>query len=301
LIKKVLKDPTLSMSEHEDPTMSPWEALRTVLTPFSWTTTCSGLFRGGDESWEAVSAYAHPIRAYLRSRYPRLTPEEGDDVAQDLLIEMRERLAPRHDPGRGRFRQLLQTAIRSRVMDHLRRRARDASREAPAATLETVEAPTEEEVQAIDLEASLVESLAAAKHELTQGGDADHDALFALADRVVHGRTEAEIAASDGVSRDAVARRLRRAREAVWRSLLRREVASDLDDASLGAVVAVAKDCMLEPARIGIHLERISTPEVRARLGDFLERFSTTRRRLPSLAAGEDGELQRAVAEVLGG
>jgi len=272
-----------------------------VLTPFPWTTTRSALFRECAETWDAVAAYGSPTSAYLESRYPRLTPEERDDLTQDLLLEIRHRLAPRHDPGRGKFRQLLQTAIRSRVLDVLRKRAREVGRLAPPDVIDEVPAPSLDEVDAIDIEASLIEALTAAKHELMQGDDADHDALFALADRVVHGRTEAEIAASEGTSRDAVVRRLRRAREAVWRNLLRREVAGDLDNASLGVAVAVAKDCALEPSRREAHLERISAPEVRARLGDFLERFSASCRRLPSLVRGKDGELQRAVAEVLGG
>lgn len=87
-----------------------------------WFTTRSALRRGGSEGWEAIAAYAPSIARYLASRYPRLPEEEWDDLAQEILIEMRERLAPGHDPSRGRFRALLQTALKHRVIDRLRRR-----------------------------------------------------------------------------------------------------------------------------------------------------------------------------------
>jgi hypothetical protein len=62
-----------------------------------------------------------------------------------------------------------------------------------------------------------------ARDRLTQGRTRDRDALYALVDRVVHGRSDAEIAAREGVSDDVVARRLDRAREEIFAALIERE------------------------------------------------------------------------------
>ena len=99
--------------------------------------------RTADQSaWdELVSIYWRVIYRY--SRQSGLGHEECEDLVQQVFIEMTD-LLPKleYDRERGRFRGLLKTIVRRRVIDHLRRTQRAGrsvaieslvGREAPAA------------------------------------------------------------------------------------------------------------------------------------------------------------------------
>ncbi len=67
--------------------------------------------------------YERPVRDYLR----RLGCGSGllDDLAQEALIHLAQRVIPRYDPGRGAFRPYLKQALRNLLRDRLRALGRE--------------------------------------------------------------------------------------------------------------------------------------------------------------------------------
>lgn len=246
-----------------------------------WFSTRSALLRGGDASWEQVAAYAAPLSRLLRRRYGWLPPEDREDLVQQVLLEIREGLAARHDPARGRFRSLLQTVVGRRVTDALRRRGAQPLDDASSAELV---APEPAAVDALDLEAALLEAFAACRDRFSQGPEKDLDVLYALVDRMVHGKPNTELARARGVSVDRVARLLRRGRDALFEAFVARELGLPRGDARVADAVVVFKDALREPGRTAERLERVRDGALRAELATFLERF---RAALPRLEGDE--------------
>ena len=260
-----------------------------------WFSTRSALFQGGDAAWQAIAAYARPLERLVARRYPWVRAPEREDLVHDLLIEVREKVVARHDPARGPFRALLQAVVQRRVVDLVRRRAPPPLEEAAAAALV---APAEDELLALDLETSLVEAMAACRDRFTQGAGSDPDVLYALADRIVHGRSSQEIAARDGVSVDRVNRLLRRGRDELFRQLLARELELPADDPALAAPLEVFRDCLRRPGDAEALLPRVRDPALRERARELLERV---RAGVAQCARQRDasGELQRGIALAL--
>jgi DNA-directed RNA polymerase specialized sigma24 family protein len=198
--------------------------------------------------------------------------EEGDreDLAQDVLLEMKQKLVGAHDCSRGRFRALLQAVVKRRVIDHLRK-VRPTP--LPEAAADSLAAPAEEEVEALDLETSLLDAVAACRDRFTQGRHKDPDVLYALVDRLVHGLSSAEIARRNGVSPDRIARLLRRGRDAVFHNLLSRELEIPEGDPRLKGAVTVWKRLLRTPRAAASLLEETPDTTVRERLEELLSRF----------------------------
>lgn len=260
-----------------------------------WFTTRTALFRGGDAGWQAVAAYAQPLERLIGRRYPWVRAQEREDLVHDLLLEVHQTLAARHDPGRGPFRALLQAVVRRRVVDLVRRRAAPPLDDAAA---ETLAAPAAEELEALDVETSLIEAMAACRDRFTQGADADPDVLYALADRIVHGRSNEEIASDAGVSVDRVNRLLRRGREEVFRQLVARELDLARDDPRLRAAVDVFREALRRPGDGAALAARLPDAALAERVDDLLRRF---RAGVAQFAGRREagGELQRGIALVL--
>lgn len=258
-----------------------------------WFTTRSTLFKGGDARWQAVAAYAQPLERLIARRFPWVRPQDREDLVHDLLLEVNETLAVRHDPGRGPFRALLQSVVQRRVVDLVRRRAPPPLADGAA---EALAAPPAEELDALDLETSLVEAMSACRDRFTQGKDSDPDVLYALADRVVHGRSNEEIAARNGVSVDRVNRLLRRGRDELYRHLLCDQLGLAPDDGRLKALLDVFREALRRPVDARAALERgLRDPALRERLDDLLRRFRAGAAQL----SDRGGELQRGLALVL--
>ncbi|MBL4845642.1 MAG: hypothetical protein JKY65_08960 [Planctomycetes bacterium] len=261
-----------------------------------WFTTQSALFQGGGRAWEAAAAYAGPLERLLARRYRWLSREDREDLLQGILLEIKERLAPRHDTERGKFRALLQTVVKRRVSDLLRaRRGEPLSDEVS----DQLTAPPEPELAALDVEASLVEALAACRDHFTQGSESDPAVLYALADRIVHGRSNAEIARREQISVDRVARLLKRGREVVFRRLLANELDLTPSDGRLDVALRVFQVCLRDPGQARAQLEDLPPSVERDRLEDFLARFRAGLAHF-SPRLGEGGEFQRGISLVLG-
>lgn len=260
-----------------------------------WFSTRSALFQGGDAAWQAVAAYAPALERLVARRYPWVRAQEREDLVHDLLIEVRERLVERHDPRRGPFRALLQSVVQRRVVDQVRRRAPAALDEATAAALA---APPAAELLALDLETSLVEAMAACRDRFTQGAASDPQVLYALADRIVHGLSSAEIATRDGVSVDRVNRLLRRGREELFRQLLARELELDPTDPRLPGLVEAFREALRRPGDAALLAAGLPDPALREPLEELLLRF---RAGVAQFATRTDagGELQRGIALAL--
>lgn len=77
---------------------------------------------GSPEATRKMLYYQQPVRAFLASI--GCPPSELDDLSQDLLLRLQERIAPAF-PGTGSFRAYFKQAIRNRLRDVLRRRQRE--------------------------------------------------------------------------------------------------------------------------------------------------------------------------------
>lgn len=234
-----------------------------------WFTTRTALFRPGDGVWNEVALYAEPLRRLLARRYRWLNEAEREDLAQDILIEMKESLVNVHDRTRGRFRALLQTVVKRRVVDRLRKAKPDRL---GAEDESALAAPEEDELQALDLETSLLDAVAACRDRFSQGPHRDMDVLYALVDRLVNGLSSVEIAEKNGVSRDRVARLLRRGREAIFVQFVSREL--ELPDGKpLQRCVDVFRRALRTPREEAALLDEIKDSLLRERLEEFLARF----------------------------
>ena len=256
-----------------------------------WFTTRSGLFEGGDGVWAEVALYAAPLERLLTRRYRWLAEAERQDLAQDILIEMKESLVDAHDRSRGKFRALLQTVVKRRVIDRLRK-AKPERLEAAAE--DALAAPEEEELHALDLETSLLDAVTACRDRFSQGEHRDLDVLYALIDRLVNGLSSVEIAEKSGVSRDRVARLLRRGREAIFVQFVSREL--ELPDGKpLRRCVDVFRRCLRTPRDEATLLEEIRDSLLRERLEEFLARFRLALPRFSGDASVHGLELEQGV------
>lgn len=263
-----------------------------------WFTTRSALFEPGDGAWEEVARYEAPLRRLLALRYGRaLSHERREDLVQEILIEIKETVRARFDGSRGRFRALLQVVVKRRVVDELRRARPEAI---PARVSEELEAPSDAQLEALDLEAALVRAVGACRDAFTSGPRKDFDVLHVLTDRLVHGLREVEIARREGVSRDRIGRRLAKAREVIFAHLIAHELDLELDSLEVATCVEAFKRCLRKPGRLPDHLEALSDAALRERFEEFWLRF---RAALPHFRGDESvagQELAQGVALILG-
>ena len=152
-----------------------------------WVTTLSAI-RGGSPDWAAIAAYEAPIRRYLARRFPRLPLAERDDLTQDVLLAMRERIVPRYDADAGPFRAYLTTSIANAVRMHLRRR-----RPTQPPDLELPAEPSAREVEALDLEARIVRAVRRVHDRYAHGPTQDLQRVYVLSGLLVSRLTNAEI------------------------------------------------------------------------------------------------------------
>ena len=235
-----------------------------------------------------MARYDAPLRRLLALRYGRLlTLERREDLAQEILIEIKQRLAPRFDRERGRFRALLQTVVQRRVTDELRRARPLPLSEAAAAELE---APSLGQLEALDLEASLVRAVEVCRDTFSGGARKDLDLLHVLIDRVVHGASATEIARRAGVSRDRVKRQLAKARAEIFRALLADELA--LSGPSLEEHVSAFTRSLRRPSDFERHLGALGGEAEQEAFRTFWARF---RAALPHFE-GDESEAGRELA-----
>ncbi|HVY62072.1 MAG TPA: sigma factor, partial [Planctomycetota bacterium] len=136
----------------------------------AWFTTRSSV-RRSDPRWDAIAAYEPPIRRFLAERYPGIPAADREDLLQEILVAMHERVVAAYRPDMGPFRPFLRTAIANKVRDRARRRRSAAGAVAAAGDpgeLAAGEADGPPEVaideaaaDAIDLEAEVVAAVRA--------------------------------------------------------------------------------------------------------------------------------------------
>ncbi|RMG12041.1 MAG: sigma-70 family RNA polymerase sigma factor [Planctomycetota bacterium] len=255
-----------------------------------WLTTLSAI-RERDPDWRAIAAYEVPVRRYLARRFPRLPEAEREDLLQEVLLAMRERIVPRYDPAAGRFRAFLQTSILNTVRDHLRRR-RDHVPIEP----EDLEAPDEEELDALDLEALLVRAVAEVHDRYASGPEQDLSLVYVLSGVLVHGLSHKAIAKREGLSADQVKRKLQRARGEILAGLFRLLLGPE---APVERCAELARACLRAPRKEARLLEREPDPRVRDAVGDLVRRLRTARGSL-GVGAGEVDLLRGIEAVFLG-
>jgi DNA-directed RNA polymerase specialized sigma24 family protein len=234
-----------------------------------WFTTRSALFRSGEEAWEEAARYGPPLARLLARRYGWLSAEDREDLLQDILLDIKQKLATAHDPTRHRFRALLRVVVQRRVVDLLRRCRPRAGGQLQA---ELLSAPPVEEVEAIDLEASLTQAFALCRDHFTQGPQADRQVLYVLVDRIVHGHRSVDIALQENLSPHQVARLLARGRKVLMQKFLQQELDA-LSPQQLEAGLTLFQRCLRQPKRWTQELEGCPDPRLRSAFESFWERF----------------------------
>lgn len=247
-----------------------------------WHTTLTAI-RRGEPDWRAIAAYEPPVRRFLARRCPALGEAERDDLVQELLVAMRERIVPGYDPGVGAFRAFLQTAIVNRVRDHLRRRRAQGGLDADALASDV--GPTEAEVDALDLEAAIVGAVRAVhdRHAAAR----DLELVYVLSGVLVHGLSNKEVARREGLSVDQVKRRLQQAREEILIEVFRALV-PEQPEPRLVRCADLARACLRAPRQEARLLE--AEPDARAReaVGAFTRRLREAHALFDGPAGGED-------------
>lgn len=200
----------------------------------------------GDAARDALSVlcriYRPPVFAYVRAHRPRDT--EAEDLTQAFFVHFLERDLPaRADPGRGRFRAFLLTALKNFLaQEHGRARAQrhgGRMQRAPDTLLETLADPSPTPDDAFELEWArtvLREAMRRLEQESDRAGKAK---LFAeLRPYLVDGpdRSDYEsLAEANGLRRNTIAvavHRLRGRLQALVRDVLADTVrdAGDVDE-----------------------------------------------------------------------
>lgn len=220
-----------------------------------WITTLSAV-RRSEPDWRAIEAYEPPVRRFLEMRFPAIQAADRDDLVQEILLAVREKLVAGYDPERGPFRALLRTAIANKVRDLWRRRRAGAPLEEDAHAAE----PSEDEAAALDLEAEIVRAVRAVHGRHAAGGDLP--LLYALSGVLVDGLTEREIARREGISADQVQRLLQRGRGEILREMFHRTLPPPQSEEAQRAA-DLARACLREPRQAARLLD--GEPDARVR------------------------------------
>jgi len=262
-----------------------------------WFTTLSAV-RRGDSGWEAVAAYEPPVRRFLDERFAYLPAQDRDDLTQEILLAMRERLVAGYDAQKGPFRPFLRTAIRNRVRDHLRRRkAPLRASGAVGATggpdpLDALPAPdpdpldgesrdaaidgdgaSDEDAAAIEFEAAVVRAVRAFHDARAGGAGRDRTALYVLSGALVHGLPSKAIAERERLSADQVKRHLQAARDEILSGVLASLLPPGAEAARIARAADLARSCLREPRREARLLEEEPDAEAREAVAAFLGRL----------------------------
>jgi RNA polymerase sigma factor (sigma-70 family) len=185
----------------------------------TWFTTLAAI-REAQPDWAEIACYREPIARFLGRAYPKLSGDLRDDVVQEVLCAMHGSAVARFRPERGRFRHYLRGVIRNHVRKALRehRALPPSLAEEPGVADEVIDA---ESVEVIDLQACLVRAVRDFHDEVLRGDPDQRQVLYCLSGRLIDQLSYAEIAKKEGISRDAVKRRLQSARRGILRALVR--------------------------------------------------------------------------------
>lgn len=245
-----------------------------------WLTTLSQIQRR-EADWTAIAPYEAPLRRFL-ARRATLPTEELEDLVQDLLLAMKERLVERYDAEQGSFRSFLATVAHNRLLDHLRARRRD-----PRAELPPVPAPpAPDELAATQLEAEVLRALTALRQRFLYGARQNRELLYVFSGVLVDGLGLRAIAEREGLSLDQVKRRLGEMRQALLEELLGGDRAS----------ADLTRACLRKPSKRPQILAEAS-PARRERVEAFLETLSAARRTFGGGAG--DSEFVRGLGRLL--
>jgi RNA polymerase sigma factor (sigma-70 family) len=266
----------------------------------TWFTTLASI-RAAEPEWQAIACYREPVARFLRRVYPGLAPDLRDDIVQEVLCAMRTSVVARFRPERGRFRDYLKGVIQNQVRAAARARMREAS---PALDPDAVAAAPAVEVDAVDLAARLVLAVRDAHDGFLQGSEADRQVLYCLSDRLTLGLGYEEIAAKEGISRDAVKRRLAAARRAVLRALLARALAEaevEVEGRRLNKLAERFAEALASRRPADELFARVRPPEAREVAAELVGRVREGLRSFPGLDSPDGQSFVTALAAVLEG
>jgi RNA polymerase sigma factor (sigma-70 family) len=265
----------------------------------TWFTTLTAI-RAQDPDWEAIACYHEPVRRFLLRAFPGLPADLADDVTQEVLCAMRTSVVARFDPERGRFRDYLRGVIRNQVRKALAARRANGADEALAAVAAPQVDP--DEVEHVDLEARLLLAVRGYHDELLGQGARGREVLYCLSGRLVDGLTYPQLAKREGVSLDAVKRRLQAARRGILRALLQGELATagvELAPKSVGALAERAAEAIATGRELDVPWRLRREQVAAAETERLVRRVRAARSRFPGLDSPDGQAFLSALAAIL--
>lgn len=183
------------------------------------------------DSQRFVLRYGTSIRAYLRALLP--TEDAADEVEQEFMLRVVEKGFPKLVPGRGRFRDYLNVAVRNAAMAWFRKRRQEPHLVADLSQVPTAEL-AETESQLAWRECVLQSAWHGLRdHQMRTKGNLFHSVLRAATDFPDEDSAElaARVSAESGqpLTADAFRKQLSRARRR-FAELLVAEVSQTIKD-----------------------------------------------------------------------
>ncbi len=266
-----------------------------------WQTTCNALQVGVEPDWSEVYAYRQPVRLLLQARYPRLSPDDRDDLVEGILLELKDHLFERYLPERGPFRRFLCGVVRNRVLALLKRHRRQVALENAEDWLEQeTAAPSVVEAECIDLAAELLDA--------TRRWSTRHQALQPLQVKVLASYlfddlAQKQVAEREGVPLIRVKRLLAEARLGIIAELLERtlprpsRVSQGLDWKRLARQVRAV---FAKPRAQHQILAEVADAGLRSALETWLDQYHNALAHMPGRTLPPGIDLLRGMRGILG-
>ncbi len=263
-----------------------------------WQTTCDALQLGVEPGWEEVYAYREPLALLIAARYPRVASEDREDLVEEILLEIKDRLFSRYLPERGPFRRFLCGVARNRVLACLKRRRKHVLVESFAD--EEVPAPSPEDGECIDLAAEL---LGAARRWSERQRALEPLEAKVLAAHLFEDHSQAAVADREGLPLIKVKRLLASARLGVLAELLERTLRRP-SKATAGLawrrLARTALDVFARPRDQHRILRDVADPELREAMEVWLDEYRRALRAMPGAELPEGGDLVRGMRGIFG-
>ncbi len=204
-----------------------------------WHTTCTALRQGQEPDWEAIGNYRQPLLMLVRSRNRGERLGDSEDIVDDILLALKEKLHKRYDSHRGRFRNFLCGVVRTELLKRWKSRVEML----PLEDIPEPAAPSPQEGAAVDLVAEILVAMRDWHRRHLRGPERSKQRIYVVTGRLIKGLSNREIMAQEGLSLSSVKRILAEMRSAVIGGILDRTMQLDagaragLDWQRLGALV----------------------------------------------------------------
>ncbi len=259
-----------------------------------WQSTCAALRGGSEPDWEEVYDYRRPLQLVMAARYGNLPAADREDLVENILLDIKQRLFRRYLPDRGPFRAFLCGVVRMQVLSRWKRNQKRRS-------LELIDEPGEvppEDGLAIDL---VAEVLGATRRWSARQGVSGAKHVQILAERLLGSKSHPKIARSLSVAPIKVKRTLQRARKEIVADLLERTLPQSAGSLNWTLMAECVLDACRRPQQQAKILTRVGDPRLRLHLESWLEGLRISVVRLPGRKTPAGSDLCRGLEVIFYG